>query len=275
MKETESNIWTELSNRPTTRPTTTTDGLKIGLAVATLVLGIVSIAMSILVTGAVFGLTGAILGISCLIGKSAGKKMAGWGLGLSVVGILLSCLFALAYYSAHVQRNKGLDNNNEKTGLFDEWIGQKAPDITLTDVEGNSIKLSELKGKRVVLNFWGTWWIRDRDTIPHFIELRKTIPEEELVIIGISKANAEEVRGVGRQVGINYPIVSTNKLPPPFNKVHLTPVTFFIDSNGVIQSVLKGYHSLEKLKSRALAPNYEKDEEKEDQTIRSIPLSDN
>ena len=271
MKETESNVWTELSNRPTT----TTDGLKIGSAVATLVLGIVSIAMAMFVTGVIFGLVGAILGIVCLASKSRGRGMAGCGLGLSIVGMLLSCCFALLYYGAYLQRRTGFEGNEEKTALFNEWIGREAPDLTLTDVEGNSIKLSELKGKHVVLNFWGTWWIRDRDAIPHFIELRKTIPEEELMIIGISKANAEEVRGVGRQVGINYPIVSTKKLPPPFNKVHLTPVTFFIDSNGVIQSVLKGYHSLEKLKSRALAPNYEKDEEKEDQTVKSTPLSDN
>ena len=36
-------------------------------------------------------------------------------------------------------------------------VGQAAPDFTLTDLNGNSVTLSSLKGKAVLLNFWATW----------------------------------------------------------------------------------------------------------------------
>jgi peroxiredoxin len=268
MEKTEEGIWGELSNQ-----LGSSGDLKIGLSVAALILGIVSIAMAIIVTGAVFGLIGAILGISSLAGKSVGKKMAGWGLGLSIVGILLSCFFALAYYSAHVQMDKSIGDIGEHSSSFDKWIGQDAPDFEVTDIEGNHIKLSELRGKRVVVNFWRPLSLRSRDAIPHFIKLRKTIPEEKLMIIGISSADAEELKGVGELLGINYPLVSSKELPSPFD-VRWKLTTFFIDQNGVIQSVLDVYHSFEKINSAALAENYEKYEAQESQVLKSTSVSD-
>ncbi|MHC4720004.1 MAG: hypothetical protein ACYSYT_05965, partial [Planctomycetota bacterium] len=78
MNQPEPTIWRQLSDK-TSRP----DQINISLSVAALVLGIVSVAAAIIVTGAVFGLIGAILGTVALAGKSSGKQMAGWGLGLS------------------------------------------------------------------------------------------------------------------------------------------------------------------------------------------------
>ena len=190
-----------------------------------------------------------------------------------MVGILISCFFGLLYYGAYSQRYATFEKNEEKTGLFNEWVGGEAPDFTVTDVEGNSIKLSELRGSRVVLNFWWPSSLRSRDAIPHFVELRRTVPEEELVIIGISSVDAEELKGVGGQLGINYPLVSTVELPSPFD-VRWTLTTFFIDRNGIIQSVLDKYHSFKKIKSHALALDYEKYDGQKDQVLRSERVSD-
>lgn len=140
---------------------------------------------------------------------------------------------------------------------FDKWVGAEAPGFTVTDLDGNRITLSKLKGRRVVLDFWATWCPPCRKEIPHFIGLRRMTIEEELMIIGISSESPAKIRSFAAKQGINYPLVSTRDLPSPYSDITAIPTTFFIDQNGVIQDVLVGYHSLEDLRLHALGPDYE------------------
>jgi peroxiredoxin len=186
--------------------------------------------------------------------------MAGWGLGLSVAGMLACCLFGLIYYAGYLEGTEdfdlGQDDYDAKT--IQEWIGESAPDFTVTDVEGNEFTLSKMTGRRVALNFWWPSSLLCRDAVDHFVELRKSVPKEKLVIMGISLADAGEVQGVGRRLGINYPLVSTDDLPSPYDKIYGEPTTIFIDRDGIVQSILEDYHDFEKLKILSIADDYEK-----------------
>lgn len=133
----------------------------------------------------------------------------------------------------------------------------EAPDFSIKDVNGNPIKLSDLKGRRVILDFWATWCPPCRKEIPHFIELRSMTKEEELAVIGISSENPETIRSFAIKNKINYPVASAGDLPSPFSDVDSLPTTFFIDRKGIIQNVLVGYNSLEVLRAHALASDYE------------------
>ena len=243
---------------------------QIGIAVAALVFGILSLTMAIFLMGVIWGVVGIILGGICLAKKCAGKKIAGCGIGLSIVGILASCIFALAYYGAY---NIGKDFRAGRPSLFEKWIGQSAPDFTVKDVKGNTIKLMDLKGKQVVLNFWDPSLLRCRDVIPSLIKLRNNVPEDKLIIIGISRAEAEEVRDLGARMGINYPLVSTEQLSLPYN-IYWGLNTFFIDKNGVIVDVLREYHSFDKLSSLVLRPDNKIRSEQEKQVIQSEKIED-
>ncbi|MFH1615648.1 MAG: TlpA disulfide reductase family protein [Planctomycetota bacterium] len=216
----------------------------IGLGVASFVLGLVSLPLSFFVIGGGIGIIGLILGIVHLRKKLPFKAMAVWGLVLSVMGGAVGTGFGVFYYRSYLKMQDWQDQE------FDKYIGTAAPDMTLTDLQGNKITISELKGKRVVLDFWATWCPPCKEEIPHFIELRKTTEPDKLVIIGISSESAEEIKAFAEKQKINYPLiaVSDEKLPEPYNKITSIPTTFFIDSNGVIESVLAGYHSFEELK---------------------------
>lgn len=254
-------IW----NQPPVKKSVEEAGVRISLAVATLVLGVVSVAVSIVVTGFLFGLVGAILGIVCLAGSYHGKAMAGWGLGLSLTGMMASCMFGLIYYAGYLEGTGDLDPTSdeyEETKTLQDWIGKAAPDFTVTNVEGHDFTLSQMKGKRVLLNFWWPSSLSCRDAVEHLVELRRTIPEEELVILAISWTDAEEVQGVGRKLGINYPLVSAEELPQPYSNVYGNPTTLCIDEDGVLCHVLEDYHSFEKLKSIASAAEGEQADEK-------------
>ena len=61
-----------------------------------------------------------------------------------------------------------------------------APDFTLADLDGNWVSLSELKGKVVLLNFWGTWCGPCRREIPAFIKLTEKYKKDGLEIVGIT-----------------------------------------------------------------------------------------
>src|ERR1017187_10921496 len=62
--------------------------------------------------------------------------------------------------------------------------GHDAPDFVLTDLQGQTVKLSDLRGKAVVLNFWATWCPPCKQEIPWLVELQKRYGGQGLQIVG-------------------------------------------------------------------------------------------
>ena len=224
----------------------------LGLAVASLVFGVVSLSLSIFAIGAAAGLIGLILAIVHLCRKLPLRAIALWGLVLSALGTTIGAGFAV-WYGVNIYRTYSMVENWADES-FVEYIGQTAPDVNLIDLDGNKITLSELKGKRVVLDFWATWCPPCKKEIPHFIKLRQTIDSEELVIIGISNEPVEVIKTFAEKHHINYPLVSVpnDDIPEPYSNIMSIPTTFFIDREGAIENVLSGYHSFEVLKDNAV-----------------------
>src|SRR4030095_6412422 len=73
--------------------------------------------------------------------------------------------------------------------------GKPAPDFTLTSLDGKTVKLSDLKGKAVVLNFWATWCAPCKIEVPWLVDLQKQYGPQGLEIIGVAmdEGGKEEV----------------------------------------------------------------------------------
>ena len=65
-------------------------------------------------------------------------------------------------------------------------IGDLAPEFTLEDLQGESISLSDFRGKVIILDFWASWCPPCRSSMPHLEELRKRYQSEGLVVVAVS-----------------------------------------------------------------------------------------
>ena len=136
------------------------------------------------------------------------------------------------------------------------WYGKMSPDFTVTDITGKSHKLSEYKGKNVMLIFWAVWCGPCRQEIPSFIELRKTVSEDKLAILAISYIDfRSSVEGVKKFIAdnpvINYTIITADpySMPKPYNSISAIPTTFFINPDGTIKIATEGVTPFAHLKA--------------------------
>lgn len=136
---------------------------------------------------------------------------------------------------------------------YTSWIGRTAPDFTLTDISGKKHKLSDYRGKDVMLVFWATWCTPCIMEIPHLIELRDTTGEDKLAMLAISYTSVmppntiDKIKDFVRQnKKINYTVLPADvaDMPGPYNKVNAIPCSFFVDPQGKIKLATEGLISL-------------------------------
>lgn len=132
---------------------------------------------------------------------------------------------------------------------YNDWFGRKAPDMTLTDLQGKNHSLSEYKGKDIILIFWATWCGPCKEEIPHLKELRKEKSEDELVILAVTNETRQTVEPFARKAGINYSVLlSDSQMPAPYSQIQGIPSAFFIDQQGDIKLGTIGMVPLEDIK---------------------------
>jgi len=136
-----------------------------------------------------------------------------------------------------------------------DWIGKPAPELKMIDLEGNIHRVSRLKGKKVMLDFWATWCPPCKEAISDLIKLRSDNADTNLVIIGLSDEPVDTVKPFVTNAKTNYPMVcyNTADVDAPYNQVQFLPTLFFIDSEGIIRDVLAGYHELEEVQTKLKA----------------------
>lgn len=125
--------------------------------------------------------------------------------------------------------------------------GQMAPDFTLETITGETITLSQLKGKKVLLNFWATWCPPCKEEMPDLQNYYERYAKEENVeIIAVNltfKQNSiEDVRLFAKSYDLTFPIPLLHKeaLSLEKYKVLTIPSSFMIDTEGRIQRQIIG-----------------------------------
>jgi len=170
--------------------------------------------------------------------------------------IMLVCLISLpgCDNSTAQQKNKMLIKNGKTKQENSNEL--RAPGFSLADLEGNTISLDQMRGKVVLLNFWGTWCGPCRKEIPDFINLMKKHNKDGLEIVGITLTSGppENIKAFADKWGINYKLLTdikgneTQTVTALYGqatgkRITGIPTTFIIDREGVIQKRYVGPRS--------------------------------
>lgn len=124
----------------------------------------------------------------------------------------------------------------------------RAPDFSLLDSKGRAVRLSTLRGKVVVINFWATWCGPCRAEIPGFLEVYNKYKSKGLEIIGISLDDDgwESVAPFVKRFKIDYPVVLGDRdVVLNYGGITAIPTTFVVDRKGYVVSGRMGYFSKE------------------------------
>ena len=138
--------------------------------------------------------------------------------------------------------------------------GAAAPDFALTNLAGTTVRLSDFKGKIVLLDFWATWCAPCREEIPGFIQLQKQYSGRGFTVLGIALDDdgAAVVRPLAQKLGVNYPLVIGNtQVAASYGGIQAVPTAFLIGRDGRILKTFvgpRGKSEWERTIQRALPP---------------------
>ena len=128
-------------------------------------------------------------------------------------------------------------------GINAKEMNQPAPDFTLKSMSGENVKLSELQGNVVMINFWATGCGPCRQEMPLLDEFYKKYKKLGFVLLGVNvEEDSSKAAGYLKEVPVTFPILydNTNKVSELYD-VDAMPTTVLVDRGGNLRFVHRGY----------------------------------
>ena len=117
-----------------------------------------------------------------------------------------------------------------------------ASEFVFRDMQGSAQRLSDYKGKWVLLNFWATWCPPCLEEIPDLVEMHNARKDKDFVVIGVAmSSSSDSVIAFTRQMEISYPIVLGNdRIAAQIGRVDALPTSYLYDPTGKLVSYQTG-----------------------------------
>lgn len=123
--------------------------------------------------------------------------------------------------------------------------GSRAPELGARTLDGRPIRMADLRGKVVIVDFWASWCEPCREELPALDRLYQRYREQGLVVVGVSVDRTERnARGFLRRNSVSFPIIHdeghriADRYSPP-----RMPSSYIVDRRGVIRHVHEGFRS--------------------------------
>ncbi|WP_019414441.1 redoxin domain-containing protein [Paenisporosarcina sp. TG20] len=124
--------------------------------------------------------------------------------------------------------------------------GDMSPDFELKTLDGEKVQLSELKGKKVIINFWATWCAPCKAEMPHMQNYYENYAEEENVeILAVNLTNLDNgitgVKSFVQDYGLTFPIpMDVDGSVGQMYQTITIPTSYMVDTEGRIQNKILG-----------------------------------
>ncbi|WP_232214192.1 peroxiredoxin family protein [Bacillus sp. SG-1] len=168
-----------------------------------------------------------------------------------LMGTLLIFLFMVVIYTENKSlpvmyefknTEEVLSNDNAATSLTQEEVpdrlpgpklGTMAPDFTLQTLTGETISLADLKGEKVLINFWAAWCTPCTQELPALEEFNKT--NQDIKVISINIDPEDHAEEFARDAGISFPVLldEDDKVNEDYQVISI-PTTMLIDEKGYV-----------------------------------------
>lgn len=187
--------------------------------------------------------------------RTARYRSSMW-IGLAVAGIAAAalsspptrafaarCVRACLPETATSERQARSAHSPAQVGITSPESRTTAPDFELSDASGRPVRLSDFRGKVVMLNFWATWCPPCNVEIPSLVALQQKYRDAGLVVLGVSmdEDGWESVTPFVEKSKINYRVVlGGDEIARRYGDIQSLPTTFLIDRSGRIAATHQG-----------------------------------
>lgn len=138
--------------------------------------------------------------------------------------------------------------------------GQPAPNFKVVTTSGQTVTLDNYQGYVLVLDFFATWCIPCRTSIPHIVEMNRKYGKQGLQVLGLSADEEGDrvLKSFADERHINYPLALAGESAQTEYGVRSVPVMFIIDKKGKVAEIYRGFNdeiarSMEQLIKKLLA----------------------
>jgi thiol-disulfide isomerase/thioredoxin len=185
-----------------------------------------------------------------------------WSPGRIIATLVVALMVATIGYTLFTHRDEGQAVSNTVLPGADaakpdagspsanKPVAAKAPpDFEIPKIDGGSFKLSDYRGKVLVLDFWATWCPPCRDGIPQLVRIDKELRDKGVEIVGLhiddqGRSSPQAIRNFIKQFGINYTVGKADSemfIAYLGEKETAIPQTLVFDRNGKVIAHLIGY----------------------------------
>ena len=133
-------------------------------------------------------------------------------------------------------------------------VGKSAPDFTLKSLDGKNLKLSEMTGNVILINFWASWCGPCREEMPLLNALHNKYEPLGFTVLGVNvEEDLKGAKGFLKNFPVDFPVLldNTNKVSKQFEVVAM-PTTVVVDRDGNMRYLHQGYKSGDEAKYRQM-----------------------
>lgn len=159
--------------------------------------------------------------------------------------ISILILFVLASVTVYFNMTKSENTNSDELDSLEIKAekGYRAPDFTITDMNGNKVSLKDYAGKPVFINFWASWCEPCREEMPYIEEAYTQYKDqiEFLMINVIAVDTIKDMQAFMNEFGLTFPVLLDQKnTVSDLYRIYGYPTSYFITDKGVIAEKVAG-----------------------------------